>query len=229
MKSKPMGAFAPVAVLVAFALTAVAADSVELAYPAARRGDQIDEYHGIQVADPYRWMEDIDSPETRIWVEAEAKLTAGYLAAIPGREQIAQRLKEIWNFERWSPPEKHGPRWLYSHNDGLQNQSVLFVANDPLEPARILLDPNSLSTDGTIAFNGAGYSDDGRLMAYGLSEAGSDWEIWHVRDVASGKDLPDELHWVKFTNASWRKDGSGFYYSGYAATGAGPSLKVPNQ
>ncbi len=229
MKSKPMGAFTPVAVLVAFALTAVAADSVELAYPAARRGDQIDEYHGIQVADPYRWMEDIDSPETRIWVEAEAKLTAGYLAAIPGREQIAQRLKEIWNFERWSPPEKHGPRWLYSHNDGLQNQSVLFVANDPLEPARILLDPNSLSTDGTIAFNGAGYSDDGRLMAYGLSEAGSDWEIWHVRDVASGKDLPDELHWVKFTNASWRKDGSGFYYSGYAATGAGPSLKVPNQ
>ena len=106
--------FTPVAVLVAFALTAVAADTAELTYPAARRGDQIDQYHGIQVADPYRWMEDIDSPETRTWVEAEAKLTAGYLAAIPGREQIAQRLKEIWNFERWSAPEKHGPRWLYT-------------------------------------------------------------------------------------------------------------------
>jgi prolyl oligopeptidase len=229
MKTKFFLGFTPVAVLAAFSLTAIAADSQKLIYPAARRGDQIDEYHGIKVADPYRWMEDIDSPETRSWVEAQAKLTAEDLAAMPGRGRIAKRLKEIWNFERWSAPEKHGQHWLFAHNDGLQNQSVLFVADDPRVPARPLLDPNALSKDGTIAFKGAGYSDDGRMMAYGLSEAGSDWEVWHVRDVASGKDQPDELRWAKFTNAAWRKDGSGFYYSGYSATGAGESLKVPNQ
>jgi prolyl oligopeptidase len=201
----------------------------ELAYPLAQRGNQIDEYHGIKVADPYRWMEDIDSPPTRAWVEAEARLTGGYLAAIPGRVTIAQRLKEIWNYERWSAPEQHGQRWFYTHNDGLQNQSVLFTVADPTQSAHALLDPNALSKDGTVAFKGAGYSDDGRLMAYGLSEAGSDWEVWRVRDVAGGKDLPDELHQAKFTSASWRKDGSGFYYSGYSLTEAGQSLKAPNQ
>jgi prolyl oligopeptidase len=198
-------------------------------YPPAQRGDHVDEYHGIKVLDPYRWMEDIDSPATRAWVEAQAQLTSDYLAAIPGHDRIAQRLREIWNFERWGAPEKHGAQWFYVHNSGLQDQSVLFAAADLDQPARILLDPNTLSRDGTIAFKGAGYSDDGRLMAYGLSEAGSDWEVWRVRDVASGKDLPDEIHWAKFTAASWRKDGSGFYYAGYAASAAGQSLKAPNQ
>jgi prolyl oligopeptidase len=198
-------------------------------YPPAQRGDHVDEYHGIKILDPYRWMEDIDSPATRAWVEAQAQLTSDYLAAIPGHARIAQRLKEIWNFERWRPPEKHGAQWFYVHNSGLQDQSVLFATADLEQPARVLLDANTLSKDGTIAFKGAGYSDDGRLMAYGLSEAGSDWEVWRVRDVASGKDLPDEIRWAKFTGASWRKDGSGFYYSGYAASAAGQSLKAPNQ
>jgi prolyl oligopeptidase len=198
-------------------------------YPPAQRGDHADEYLGIKVLDPYRWMEDIDSPATRAWVEAQAQLTSDYLAAIPGRQKIAQRLKEIWNFERWGPPEKHGAQWFYVHNSGLQDQSVLFAAADPGQPARVVLDPNVLSKDGTIAFRRAGYSDDGRLMAYALSEAGSDWEVWRVRDVASGKDLPDEIRWAKFTGASWRKDGSGFYYSGYTASAAGQSLKAPNQ
>jgi prolyl oligopeptidase len=229
MKIRSIAVFAPVAVLIVFALAASAAETPRLIYPAARRSDQIDQYHGIKVADPYRWMEDIDSPETRTWVEAESKLSADYLAAIPGRDRLARRLRGIWNYERWSAPEKHGPRWLYTHNDGLQNQSVLFVADDPHQPARALLDPNSLSKDGTVAFKGAGFSDDGQLMAYGLSEAGSDWEVWHVRDVVNGGDLPDEVHRAKFTGASWRKDGSGFYYSGYAASDAGQSLKVPNQ
>jgi prolyl oligopeptidase len=200
-----------------------------LSYPSARRGDQIDEYHGIKVADPYRWMEDVDSPETRSWVQAEAKLATDYLKAIPGREKIARRLEEIWNYERWGAPEKHGGNWFYSHNDGLQNQSVLFMTTNPEQPARVLLDPNGLAKDGTIALKAAGYTDNGRLMAYGLSEAGSDWETWHVRDVASGKDMPDEIHWAKFTTASWRKDGSGFYYCGYTATDAGQSLKAQNQ
>ena len=210
MKIRSIPVLAPAAVLTWCALAAPAADSAPLNYPAARRGDQIDRYHGIAVADPSRWMEDIDSPQTRHWVEAEAKLTSDYLAAIPGRDDIARRLKEIWNYQRWSAPEKHGPRWLYTHNDGLQNQSVLFLTDDPQQPARVLLDPNVLSKDGTVALKAVGYSDDGRLMAYGLSEAGSDWEVWHVRDVESGKNLPDELRWAKFTGASWRKDGSGF-------------------
>jgi prolyl oligopeptidase len=203
--------------------------AAELRYPIARRGDQIDDYQGVKVADPYRWMEDVDSPETRTWVEAQAKLSSDYLAAIPGREQIARRLKEIFNYERWRAPEKRGSQWFYRHNDGLQNQWVLFTTTSPEQPARVLLDANALAKDGTIAFKGAGYSDDGRLMAYGLSEAGSDWETWHVRDVASGKDLPDEIHRAKFTTASWRKDGSGFYYSGYSAAPEGESLKAPNE
>jgi len=221
------------AVLDSASLGNVFADSAaatrDLSYPVARRGDQIDVYHGIKVADPYRWMEDVDSPETRAWVETEAKLTSNYLAAIPGRDRISKRLKEIWNFERWGVPEKHGGEWFYTHNDGLQNQSVLFTTVNPEQPARVLLDPNGLAKDGTIALKAAGYSDNGRLMAYGLSEAGSDWETWHVRDVATGKDLPDEVRWAKFTTASWRKDGTGFYFSGYPATDASQSLKARNQ
>jgi prolyl oligopeptidase len=208
---------------------ATAEPAVAPTYPAAQRGDQVDLYHGIKVSDPYRWMEDIDSPATRTWVEAEAKLTNDYLAAIPGRERIAQRLSEIWNFERWTAPEKHGAQWFYLHNDGLQNQSVLFITAEPREPARVLLDPNALAKDGTIALKETGFSDDGRLMAYGLSEAGSDWEVWRVRDIASGQNLPDEIHRAKFTTASWRKDGSGFYYSGYSAVPEGESLKAPSQ
>ena len=200
-----------------------------LAYPIARRGEQVDQYHGIAVADPYRWMEDVDSPETRAWVEAEAKLTRDYLASIPGRDRIARRLTEIWNYERWGAPEKHGTQWFFTHNDGLQNQSVLFAAADPAKPARVLLDPNTLSKDGTVAFKGAGYSDDGRLMAYGLSEAGSDWEVWRIRDVATNRDLPDQVRHAKFTGASWLKDGSGFYYSGYDESAEGESLKTQNK
>jgi prolyl oligopeptidase len=238
MNLRVMRHWAPLALLIAVAsgvaalagdLAASPASAGAIAYPPAHRGSQVDEYHGIKVADPYRWMEDLDSADTRAWVEAEAKLTSDYLAAIPGRDRIAQRLKEIWNYERWDAPVEHGGQWFYAHNDGLQNQSVLFATEGPERPARILLDPNTLSKDGTIAFKGAGYSEDGKLMAYGLSEAGSDWEVWRVRDVATAKDLPDEIHWAKFAGASWRKDGSGFYYSGYDPTGAGESLKAPNQ
>ncbi|MGA9025664.1 MAG: prolyl oligopeptidase family serine peptidase [Steroidobacteraceae bacterium] len=205
----------------AAALFAAAADAqgpgqpAPAAYPDARRGPQYDSYHGVSVADPYRWMEDIDSPETRTWVQAEAAMSSAYLAAIPGRGRIEERLRRLWNYGRWSAPDKHGSNWFYTHNDGLQNQSLLFTTTDPDAASRVLLDPNGLSQDGTVAFKGAGYSDDGRLMAYALSEAGSDWEIWRVRDVASGQDLPDEIRWAKNTAAHWRKDGSGFYYSGY--------------
>jgi prolyl oligopeptidase len=205
--------------------------AASLDYPSAPRGDQTDTYHGIKVDDPYRWMEDIDSPATRAWVEQEAKLTSDYLATLPDRDEIARRLTEIWNYPRWSPPEKHGARWFYEHNDGLQNQSVLLTTNAPEAPesaAHVVLDPNSLTKDGTVALKGASFSVDGRLMAYGLSEAGSDWEVWRVRDVASGQDLPDEIHHIKFGQVAWRNDARGFYYTGYPDAAAGESLKTPN-
>jgi len=196
-----------------------------LPYPEAARDPQVDVYHGVKVADPYRWLEDIDSAETRSWVAAEDRLSRGYLDSIAGRAELTQRLKRIWNFERWSPPERYGRTWLYTHNDGLQNQSVIFVTQDPGTPGRILIDPNTLSADGTVALREISMSPDGRLFAYSLSDAGSDWQIWHVRDVASGKDLPDALLWSKFGGANWRKDGSGFYYTAYDPPKTGTVLK----
>jgi len=213
----------------AFVLAAGTTQAGTLAYPAAARGEVVDTYHGVQVPDPYRWMEDIDSTETRAWVEAEARLSSEYLAAIPGRERLAQRMRGIWDFERWSAPEKHGKRWFYTHNDGLQNQAVLFVTNDPKKRGKVLLDPNTLSTDGTVSLRSAAVSDDGRHFAYALSEAGSDWQIWHVRDTVSGRDLPDQLRWSKAGDGSWRKDGSGFYYTVYDPPGEGELLKAANQ
>src|SRR5580658_7097100 len=200
-----------------------------LAYPAARRGTQVDDYHGVKVADPYRWMEEIDSAETRAWVAAESALSRRYLDAIPGRAQLVARLHEIWNSEVWTPPERHGTNWFYTHNDGLQNQAVVFVTTDPANSGRVLLDPNTLSTDGTVALRDSVIRDDGHLFAYALSEAGSDWQDWHVRNVETGEDLPDTLKWSKAGSASWRKDGSGFYYTLYDQPAAGQSLKSANQ
>jgi prolyl oligopeptidase len=219
--------------LSAFATTCLLALSVpavaDIAYPAAARGDHVDQYHGIGVPDPYRWMEEIDSPQTRTWVQAQVKISQDYLAALPQRAEIGRRLKEIWNFERWNAPQKYGSNWFYTHNDGLQNQAVLFVTSDPADKGRVLLDPNTLSADGTVSLRNIEVSDDGHLLAYALSDGGSDWQIWHVRDVASGKDLPDTLRWSKFDNASWLKDGSGFYYTAYDAPRAADALKSANE
>jgi prolyl oligopeptidase len=201
----------------------------QLSYPEARRSAQVDTYHGVTVADPYRWLEDIDSPEATAWIAAERDLTRSYLDAIPGRERIRNRLSAIWNYARWSPPERHGKFWIYTRNDGLQNQPVLYITRDLEAEPRVLLDPNALSADGTVALKSTAFSDDGRYMAYGTSSAGSDWETWHVMDV-SGRSRPaDELHWVKFTNVAWKKDGSGFYYNRYDAPSGKESLKDVNQ
>jgi prolyl oligopeptidase len=203
--------------------------SSRLVYPPAQRGDQVDVYHRIAVADPYRWMEHIDSAETRAWIEAEDRLSQSYLGEIPGRDDIARRLKKLLDFERWSPPWRRGKNWFYWHNSGLQNQSVLFVTENPEQPGRALIDPNLLSRDGTVAVTSWAVSHDGRLTAYALSDAGSDWQVWHVREVATGKDLPDQLRWSKFGGATWRKDGSGFYYTAYAPPQPGEVLKAANQ
>ena len=186
-------------------------------YPQTRQVDQVDDYHGTIVPDPYRWLEDLDSPETTEWIAAQNQVTAGYLDQISNREKIKERLTQLWNYERYSAPFREGDRYFYSKNDGLQNQSILYTLKSLQDKAKVLLDPNKLSADGTIALAGISISDDGRLMAYGLSQAGSDWVEWKVRDIESGVDLPDHLKWVKFSGASWTKDSLGFYYSRYDA------------
>jgi prolyl oligopeptidase len=211
----------------------MAASVQSLTYPLAPRGAQIDEYHGVKVTDPYRWMEDIDSPDTRTWVTAQAQLSREFLDSIGGRDSMTQRLRDIWNYERWTPPVRHGGNWFFTHNDGLQNQSVVFVTKDLRAGdgggTRLLFDPNTLSADGTVALRETAISADGRLFAYALSEAGSDWQVWRVRDVATGVDLPDMLKWSKVGGGSWRKDGSGFYYTAYDPPKEGAALKAANE
>jgi prolyl oligopeptidase len=199
-----------------------------LSYPIAKAGDQVDDYHGVKVADPYRWLEDTDSADTHAWVEAENKVTFSYLEQIPYRQGIHDRLTKLWNYERYGVPEKQGSRYFYQHNSGLQNQSVLYVAESLSAEPRLLLDPNTLSSDGTVALVGHSVSDDGKLMAYGTSASGSDWMEWRVRDVDTGKDLPDLIKWVKFSGASWTKDGKGFYYSRYDEPKQGTMLRDAN-
>lgn len=181
-------------------------------YPLAHTVEQVDDYHGVQVKDPYRWLESLDSTETRKWVEAQNKLTFGFLEKLPQRERLRARLTELWNFEKYSPPEKEGDRYFYSKNDGLQNQSVLYTTRSLSSQPTVLLDPNTLAKDGTVALGGLSLSHDGKLLAYGLASAGSDWQEWRVRDVATAKDLPDVLKWIKFSSAAWTKDNQGFYY-----------------
>ena len=196
-------------------------------YPVARKSDQVDDYHGVKVADPYRWLEDLDSEETRKWVEAENNLTFGYLSEIPARMTIKERLTKLWNYEKYGTPFKEGNRYFYTRNSGLQNQSVLYAVNSLDAQPQVLLDPNSLSTDGTVALSGLAVSDDGKRLAYSLSASGSDWQEWKVRDVETGKDLSDHLKWVKFSNASWTRDGAGVFYSRYDEPKA-DSLKATN-
>jgi prolyl oligopeptidase len=185
------------------------------AYPPTRQVAQTDNYHGTVVADPYRWLEDDNAPETKAWVAAQNRVTFGYLEGIPERERIKARLTQLWNYERWGLPEKKGGRYFVMRNDGLQNQSVLYVLDSLTAEPRVLLDPNTLSPDGTIALTGTQFTGDGRLLSCEFSVAGSDWEEIHLIDVATGEKLPDVIKWVKFSSASWLKDGTGFFYSRY--------------
>jgi prolyl oligopeptidase len=194
---------------------ASAAANGQLVYPVAKKVAQTDDYHGTVIADPYRWLEDTNSSETHDWVDAENKLTQAYLGQIPEREAIKARLTKLWNYERFSVPFKEGGRYFYSRNDGLQNQSVLYTLNSPDDAPRLLLDPNTLAADGTVALSGMAVSPDGKYLAYGTAASGSDWNEWKVRDIATGRDLADDLKWIKFSGASWSKDGLGFFYSRY--------------
>ena len=197
-------------------------------YPDAPRVDQIDEYFGVRVADPYRWLEEVDSSETQRWIAEENELAESVLSTVPQREAIRSRLTEVWNYERRSVPEKVGACYAYFRNTGLQNQAVLCVTRDLAEPGRVLLDPNAFSPDGTVALSGSVFSEDGARLAYSISSSGSDWQEWHVRDVATGADLPDLVRWSKFSGASWKRDGSGFYYSRYDEPAAEQKFKDTN-
>ena len=196
-------------------LAGVCASEAKLTYPTTRTTQQVDVYHGVAVADPYRWLEDDNAPETKAWVEAQNRVTFDYLQKIPQRQGIRNRLQKLWNYERYSVPFKEGGRYFFTRNDGLQNQSVLYTLSTPDAPASLLLDPNQLSQNGTLALAGMAVSRDGNFLAYGISAAGSDWEEWKVRDVRTGRDTEDYLKWVKSSGASWLKDSSGFFYSRY--------------
>ncbi|MGB7058717.1 MAG: prolyl oligopeptidase family serine peptidase [Geitlerinemataceae cyanobacterium] len=184
-------------------------------YPETRKIDRVDEYHGVTVADPYRWLEDPDSDETKAWVDAQNRVTFGYLEQIPQRDRLKERITQLWNYEKYSTPFKEGNRYFYFKNDGLQNQSVLYVLPSLDGEPRVLLDPNTLSEDGTVALSSYAISEDGNFLAYGLSSSGSDWQEWKVRDIETGEDLADRLQWIKFSGASWTHDNRGFFYSRY--------------
>jgi prolyl oligopeptidase len=188
-----------------------------LKYPKTKRVEHYDTYHGVKVLDPYRWLEEDvrASKEVEAWVEEENKVTDAYLKAIPEREPIKKRLTQLWNFERYSAPHKAGNYYFYSRNDGLQNQSVVYVLEKLQGEPRVLLDPNTWSKDGTVALSGMSSSDDGKYVAYGVSEAGSDWTTWHAIETATGKKMSDELKWTKFTDADWTPDNKGFFYTRY--------------
>ena len=220
---------ASIASLLLVAGTLSAQTTTTLTYPAAARGTQVDNYHGVSIADPYRWLEDVDSPATREWVAAENRLTDSFLASIPQRQAIRTRLTQLWNYERYSAPFKENGRYFYFQNTGLQNQSVLYVQDNRNAAPRLLLDPNLLSTDGTVALSGTAVSDDGRFLAYSLSTSGSDWQELHVRDIDTGKDLSDVVKWVKFSDISWTHDNKGFFYSRYDEPTSGNKMTNANK
>ena len=190
-------------------------------YPITARVQVADSYFGTKVADPYRWLEDLDSPAVRDWVASQNALSQPRLAALPARPWVKERLTQLWDYERYDVPVKRGGRYFYLYNDGKQNQSVLLVADSLDAPGRVLFDPNTASADATVAL--AEFSPDvrGEVVAYALSDGGTDWKIWHFRRVADGADLPDTLRFTKFWGVSWARDGSGVYYDRYPALSDG--------
>jgi len=196
-------------------------------YPLAKKVDSADNYFGTKVADPYRWLEDDNSVETAEWVKAENEVTSNYLARIPFREKIRDKLTRMWNYHRIGVPFRQGPYYFFFKNDGLQNQAVMYYKSGLDGEPKVLLDPNALSADGTVALSGTSVSHDGRYLAYSLARSGSDWNEVHVLEIASGRVLPDELKWVKFSGMSWQ--GDGFYYSRYDEPKKGAELSKKNE
>lgn len=203
------------------AVVAASAHGEPLHYPAAPPGEVVDDYFGIQVADPYRWLEDLDSPQTRAWATAENLLSLPYLKALPQREAFRKRLDKLWNYERFDLPRKRAGKLFFGRNDGLQNQSVLYVQDSAADTPRLLLDPNRLSADGTVALAQYEPSPDGQWLAYATAAAGSDWNEFRVRNVKTAADTGDLLTRIKFSSISWTYDGKGFFYSRFPSAPSG--------
>jgi prolyl oligopeptidase len=216
MESKGLVVKLTLLLLAGVALFLGADQATKLNYPVAPKSDQVDDYHGAKIADPYRGLENADAASTQKWVEQENALTFGYLAKLPGREAIKKQLTELWNYEKFGGFEKAGNHYFYFHNSGLQNQAVLYVMDSLNGPARELLDPNTYRKDGTTALAGESVSWNGKLLGYAVAQAGSDWAEWRVRDVATGKDTSDLIQWTKGSPISWTADDRGFYYARYA-------------
>lgn len=206
-----------------------AADPGVLVYPKTATVAQVDNFHGVDVHDPYRWLEHLDSGETLAWIQAQNQLTQTYLAQIPQRARVHARMTELWNFERYGIPSVEGGRYLVQRNDGLQNQSVVYTLETLEGTPKLLLDPNTLSADGTVALSGTKVSPDGRYLAYGVSNGGSDWQDWRVREIASTTDLSDLVEWNKFSGIAWAGDSSGFYYGRYQQPDGEDRLKAVNE
>ncbi|MDR2214944.1 MAG: hypothetical protein LBE59_03790, partial [Nevskiaceae bacterium] len=185
------------------------------AYPVVERGAVVEDFHGTKVADPYRWMEALDGAPVQAFIAAQNAVSEPFLAALPDRERFKQRLTALFQYERYGMPTEEGGQYFYQRNDGKQDQAVLYVSDSAAALGRVLIDPNTLRGDATVSLSDYVPSPDGKLLAYALADAGSDWDRWYVRDVATGKDRPDVLEHTKFTSASWARDGSGFYYSAY--------------
>ncbi|MBN1877858.1 MAG: S9 family peptidase, partial [Anaerolineae bacterium] len=200
----------------------------KIIYPITQRCDQVDDFHGTRVPDPYRWLEDLDAPETRAWIEAQNALTFAHLDTLVARDAIRERLTGLWDYPKVSAPFKQGGRYFQFRNTGLQNQDVLYVMDTPDEEGRNLLDPNTFSEDGTIALTGTVVSWDGAWLAYATSASGSDWKTWRVRNVATGEDLPDVIEWSKFSLAAWLPDNHGFFYGRYPAPEDGQTYAGAN-
>ena len=196
-------------------------------YPVTKTVDHVDTYHGTTVADPYRWLEDDTSPETAAWVEAQNKVTFAYLDKIPYRAQLTKRLNALYNYAKYSSPSRRGENYFFSKNDGLQNQSVLYIQKGLTGTPEVLIDPNKWSEDGTERLAGFAPSKDGKLAVYGVQKSGSDWTEYRVLDLATKKALTDRIEWVKVSSIAWR--GTGFYYSRYPAPVKGKELSSINE
>ncbi|HEX7085318.1 MAG TPA: prolyl oligopeptidase family serine peptidase [Vicinamibacterales bacterium] len=215
--------------LMASTITAQRAGAQQrITYPETRKVDVVDDYHGTKVPDPYRWLEDTDAPETKAWIAAQNEVTFAHLAGIPERERIRERLTRLWNYPKYGLPFREGGLYFFTKNDGLQNQAVLYVQPSLDAEPRVLLDPNTLSADGTVALSGLAVSHDARYLAYATSSGGSDWQELHVREIATGRDLEDHVRWAKFTDISWTRDGRGFFYSRYPEPAEGERLLQQN-
>jgi prolyl oligopeptidase len=232
--------FAPLA-LVALSMTPAAVQAAEaaassaptptLTYPDTARGDTVDPQFGVDVADPYRWLEDDVrvNPQVADWIAAQNKVTDAYLATLPGRDTLKKRMTELYNYERFGLPTKAGTRYFYTRNDGLQPQSVLYVREGLKGEGRVLIDPNLWAKDGATALAEWNPSEDGKHLLYSVQDGGTDWRVVRVKDVATGQDLSDEVRWVKFSALDWAKDGSGFYYSRFPEPKDGEAFQSLNE